>query len=273
MDLVYVSNANLLLFADATQRLVNSLDVQPRSFVRYPFDLIGVEAISKAFALIRAASLLISNGYHDEALGLMRTLIELAMNLRYLTAERESLGQRATTFLRFAQTDKNLWSYWLRETHSDGTDWARLKIKAEKMGHTPDGISAHRHWSGIDQFVRKISEIDHPLDKPEHTLFVKKLQRTTDYYRAGCYVHASQPGLDNYADIHAEKLSPKPAGARYGGVIESVLVIGFTYLPAVINYVLFGMNVHLPPDFDPKRLQWHELARLTEQYKQEVLSL
>jgi hypothetical protein len=59
-------------YMQALQNEISGLKVYPRIFVRYPFDLIGLALVSKAFSISQALLVLLEAGFADEAFGLSR---------------------------------------------------------------------------------------------------------------------------------------------------------------------------------------------------------
>jgi hypothetical protein len=96
-------------FLDDAEKKINerNFDLRPRE--THPFDYIAAEFLSKCFALSRAALLLIESGFPDEAFGMIRTLVECAANLRYITAVKDEQDARVQSFIDYARQERGIW--------------------------------------------------------------------------------------------------------------------------------------------------------------------
>ena len=79
---------------------ISSLGIVPRHARRFPFDILGLATLSKAFAIADACLKLLAADYADEAFGLSRSLVECATNLRYLTAVATQQDKRSHDFVK-----------------------------------------------------------------------------------------------------------------------------------------------------------------------------
>lgn len=88
-------------FIRTAESEINRLGIYPRNPWMYPFDALGLSAVSKAIALSKACLKLVSSGFPDEAFGLSRSIVECANNLRFMTMEWDP---RDTRRARLRQT-------------------------------------------------------------------------------------------------------------------------------------------------------------------------
>src|SRR6266508_3042869 len=102
-------------YVAAMEAEVNGWQLIPRIPARFPFYSISLEAVSKAFALSDACLVLLESAFPDEAFGLARSLVECALNLRFLTEDPERLFERSLKFVRFSEADMQLWLHYTLE--------------------------------------------------------------------------------------------------------------------------------------------------------------
>jgi hypothetical protein len=91
---------------------LNGLELRPRIMTKYPFDSVALAAVSKAFALAKACLTLLATGFPDEAYGLTRSLVECAINLRYLTQDLALSDQRTDDFIKYVLASKAFWLHY-----------------------------------------------------------------------------------------------------------------------------------------------------------------
>jgi Family of unknown function (DUF5677) len=246
----YEGNVQLRLFCSEAQRQIDDLQIWRRNIYRYPFDHLADQFLSKAFGLAGSISHLTDAGFNDEAYGLSRSLVEAAVNLRYITAKMDEIQSRTWKFVQFSRTDKNLWMYWTLRKHAGQPTEQTIRELADREGYVEDGLSAYHHWSEIRDFVRMATEIPHPRDPKDAEMDDRKMQRVNDYYYTSCFVHCSQPGLDNYFDVDSRMVKIHPAKLSSLDIAKRAVRTTNQYLKAVISYCLHGMNVEVPLSFD-----------------------
>jgi len=235
---------HLQKFISASEKEIADLGIMKRVEKRYPFDSVADEVLSKTFALARSVMLLIENDLSEEAFGVARSIVECALNLRWITAEPKEVQARAFRFVRYGITVKNFWYWWVKARYPNGamTDDADAYAKAWNL--VEDGSGVFKHWSGEKQFTRTASELKHPLDADHQTKEDHAAKRAHDYFHPSCFVHCSQPGVDSYFsetvafEIHRHKADPR-------GFAGSAIFICNTYLHELIVYATYGMNVYL----------------------------
>jgi hypothetical protein len=108
--------------------LIADLAVFPRVPSRSIFDSVACAVLSKAFCLSDSAVILIEAGHPEEAFGLVRSVVECALNLRYLTQDKNGRAARATAFADFYFRERQ---YWLRDgLHNSADVVFTLQIEA-----------------------------------------------------------------------------------------------------------------------------------------------
>jgi hypothetical protein len=95
----------------ATQEC-DALGLYTRCFDRYPFDMMGLGILSKAFSLAEAIFLLLDAAMEDQAYALCRSVVECSLSLRYLTEDPNKLWERTDRYMRFAWPTSNTGCIW-----------------------------------------------------------------------------------------------------------------------------------------------------------------
>jgi hypothetical protein len=225
---------------------VNHLEITPRILTRYAFDSVALEAVSKAFALSKACLALLSQNYPDEAHGLSRSLVECAINLRYLTQNPTLLDQRTDDFIRYFWTSKAYWLHQALQQFAGKPEEQEIRRYARQQGIDSGAKAARRHWSGCRSFVWDVTLDDHPLDGPAANEHFRKTSYAVDYYQTSSFVHCSQPALDNYFPEGRDPYRVSSSSGKYDQPSQKTLFIIVIYLHSTIAYALFGMNVDRP---------------------------
>jgi hypothetical protein len=231
-------------FVRAAEAAINGLQILPRNPYRYPFDIVGLAVVSKAFALSKACLKLLTCDLSDEAFGLSRSIVECANNLRYLTEKPETQIKRVRAFVNQYKADKAFWAHYCLELFDGRPEEEEIREYMQQEGITPDTKPASRHWSGEKGFIWDTMTIDHPLDGPVTTKH-KKISYAADYFQTSTFVHCSLPAIDNHA---VEEGTPFRVSSSSGlhETSQSTLFTVFLYLHSTIAYALFGMNLDRP---------------------------
>ncbi len=258
---------HLRLFMTAVEQQIARLGLVKRgNHQRYPFDHVADETLSKVFALIRSVVLLVENGQPEEAYGLARSIVECALNLRWITKDRSGVFTMATQFVNFTKHERSLWLWWIEHSQTTAPEQKddASRVAAE-FGLTADAKAAYAHWSGKGQFAYKASvQTVHPADDANFSSEQKAMKQVVDYFGPSCYVHCSQPALDVYFSDDPEFRIHRPkAGKRDVG--DSAIFICHHYLHDILTYCFYGMNVTLPDWFDC--LQRHSFDPAAEGFR------
>jgi hypothetical protein len=232
-------------FIRVAESEINRLGIYPRSPWMYPFDIVGLATMSKAFALSKACLKLVSSGSPDEAFGLSRSIVECANNLRFMTAEWDPRDTRVRNYVKHHLADKAFWAHYCLESYAGRPEEKEIRDYIDAEGIIPDTKPASRHWSGSKGFIWGTMTIDHPLDgtiTEKH----KKMSYASDYFQTSTFVHCSLPAVDNYA---VEEATPFQISISSGlhETSQSTLFTVFLYLHSTIAYALFGINMDRPP--------------------------
>jgi hypothetical protein len=175
--------------------------------------------LSKSLALARSTGCLVQNGFHEEAFASSRTLLELALNLRYITngANPELRAKRYIHFvakikMEFGARAIELLSWTqktLRETAASYKEFQVLKRKYPKQGWLQ---ASRKHAKGIwtmamepDRF-EKVAVVDgkgkpvlNKRGKPKMKPFTWEFDYRIIYFWTSQFVHVTVDSLDNHA--------------------------------------------------------------------------
>jgi len=236
-------------YVENVSRGVNRLKIVPRVAYKFPFDLVGLGTLSKAFGIARACLKLLANDCPDEAYGLSRSLVECATNLRYLTAVRSERDKRSRDFVKFAMADKAFWYHYALKSSKGPREKAELRAYAKQMGITDNPKLARQHWSGeAGSFVWDTTLQNHPVDGLR-TLEHRKKAYAVDYYQTSAFVHCSLVAIDNYCpeDGATFRLA---RSSLHRETFQRTLFVVLTHVHDAIQYVLDGLNIDSPARID-----------------------
>jgi hypothetical protein len=236
-------------YVNHAERATNALGIIPRVPQKFPFDIVGLATLSKAFALAKACLKLLASDCPDEAYGLSRSLVECATNLRYLTSDLSERDRRTHDFVKFALADKAFWYHHALESAKTPKEKAELRAYAKQMGIVDNPKLARQHWSGGGSgFVWTTTLLNHPLDGAATVDFRKKAH-AVDYYQTSAFVHCSLPAIDNYFVDDGVPFRVLTASGHHE-TFQSTLFIVLAYIHQSIGYVLYGANTNRPARLD-----------------------
>ena len=227
---------------------IHRLGIYPRSLWMYPFDSVSLATVSKAFALSKACLKLLSAGLPDEAFGLSRSIVECAINLRFMTAEWETRDTRVRNYVKHHLADKAFWAHHALELFAGRPEEKEIRDYMDAEGIVPDTKPASRHWSGERGFVWDTITIDHPLDG-SITTKRKKISYAADYFQTSTFVHCSLPAVDNYFVEEATPFQVSTSTSLHE-TGQSTLFTVLLYLQSTIIYAFFGINTDRPLKLD-----------------------
>lgn len=232
------------------EAVLNAKGIFPRTLTRYPFDRVALEIVSKSFAVAKACLLLLASGYPDEAFGLSRSLVECAINLRYLTQDETKVIARTDEFIQYLKADKGYWMHYALQNVGNGPKEQRIREHGRLLDVEPDPKPARRHWSGGGGFVWDIMTDDHPLDGTQTSEKHRKAVYAVEYHYASSFVHCSQPALDNYCPEEREPFRISASTGEFRRTGQPTLFNVLENLHCVIAYALFGMNLERPDELN-----------------------
>jgi hypothetical protein len=239
-------------YVDAVEREFNALKIRPRLFVLYPFDMIGLGLLSKAFGLARAGFVLLDSGMEDEAYGMMRSLVECALTLRFLTQDEDVriFYKRAYDYMRFAIADKQYWMHWALQNGAGEPIEAEILKHAKEWKLEDDPKLVKKHWSGKDGFAWKTNLEPHPLDGDKSTDLTKKSVYAVDYHQTSNFIHCFSTGIDNYLPDEFVPFEVFDGSRSSEPFFQKVIFMILRYVHACIAYTIFGLSMNRPKVFN-----------------------
>ena len=216
------SRASLRRLTLVLNKIHAYLDAQwfhPRS--RTYLDTIVLSLLSKSLALARSTACLVQNGFDEEAFAFSRTLLELALNLRYITNGRNP-EVRAKRYVHFVAKIKMEWgrravehlalqASSVRKGMSRYQELRSLERKFPRQGWLQ---ASKKHSKGIwtmamepDRFeqVPVLNKAGKPVldkrGKPKLKPFTWAFDYQVIYFWASQFVHVTIDSLDNHAAL------------------------------------------------------------------------
>lgn len=239
-------------YIDAAEREFNALKIRPRLFILYPFDMMGLGLLSKAFALSRAGFALLDAGMEDEAYGLMRSLVECALTLRFLTQDEDVkvFYKRVNAYMRFAIADKQYWMHWALQNGIGDQMQEEIRRHAKQWNLQDDPKLVKKHWSGKGGFAWKTNLEPHPLDGDKTTELTKKSVYAVDYHQTSSYIHVFSTGIDNYLPAETVPYEVLDRSRSSETLFQKITFMMLRYVHACIAYALFGLSMERPQVFN-----------------------
>jgi hypothetical protein len=229
----------------AAMRLaIQEIAIYPRNRDPYYFDAVTFGLLSKMFSLADAVSVLVENQHPEEGFGLVRTLVECTLNLRYLTRDPAQYEARAQRFARFYFTEAGYWLHQMLEYFKDDPETiAKLVANAQEQKITADKRFP-RHWSGENDFkLWRVAIEEHPFDGALFTLSQRQADFETGYFRTSSYVHGSHGAVDSfYPDANA-LFVPRLQSKGAGRVGRAACLMTIRYLHQAVRYTLLAAQI------------------------------
>lgn len=240
------NEADLQRYLDAVVAHFEELEIYPRNVLRYPFDYVALELLSKAISICRSCLILLRNDQPEEAFALGRSLVEIRLILRHLTRDKTALFVEAWVFLNFSFTDKNFWLFHVRRVANEPEvieDANRLADEWNLSDKNP--MAATRPWSNKYNAWGAQKE-EHPLDGSTNTQSHRASSFAVEYTQASFFVHCTQPSLDNYFPDSGTPFKVKPSTQQYLDAKGTNFFQIITSVHEIVRYVLYGLNLDTP---------------------------
>jgi hypothetical protein len=181
-------------FIKKTVRHINRAQYYPR--LTEPSDLVVLALASKALVVGSAVCNLVEADFYEEAFGLTRTLVEIYLNLRYITNEGNS--DRAETYANFFAKDHEGWTNLIQRYYPANP--LNLPSHHAEMMKIAKRYKHPHSWSGLPGQVKAMAVEE---DKFENDPSGKPLKCEFDYeviYKwTSHYVHATVVAIDTHA--------------------------------------------------------------------------
>lgn len=228
----------------AMRSAIQDIAIYPRNPKYYIFDAVTFGLLSKAFSLADAVSVLVENQHPEEGFGLVRTLVECTLNLRYLTKDRAHYEARAQRFAQFYFTEAGYWLHQMLEYFKDDPQMiAKLEANALEQNITADK-KLPVHWSGEKDFTLwRVAIEEHPFDGRLFTLRHRQVDFESGYFRTSPYVHSSHRAADSfYPDANAVFV-PWLQSKGTGGMACLACLMTIRYLHQAVRYTLLAAQI------------------------------
>jgi hypothetical protein len=221
---------------------MNRAEYYPRQ--TEPSDLVVLALASKALVVGSAVCNLVEAGFYEEAFGLTRTLVEIWLNLRYITNEGNS--DRAEKFGNFFAKDHEGWiniiqKYYPAIPLSLPSHHAEMMKIAKRYKHP-------HSWSGLPGPVKAMAlEGDafqnDPSGKPMRCEFdYEVLYKWTSHY-----VHATAVAVDTHA-VEARSPFTIHSRKRFGFRFKELALFNtVVYLSKVLVRSFSAIGRQVPP--------------------------
>jgi hypothetical protein len=234
----------LRAYLAAMRLAIQDIAIYPRNSDRYIFDAVTFGLLSKVFSLADAVAVLVENQHPEEGFGLVRTLVECTLNLRYLTKDPAQYEACAQRFAKFYFTEAGYWLHQMLEYFKDDPRMiTKLKENAQKQKITADKRFPG-HWSGEKNLTLwRVAIEEHPFDRALFTRRHRQADFEAGYFRTSPYVHGSHDAIYSFypdADVvFVPRLQSKGKG-REGNVACLMTV---RYLHQACRYTLLASQI------------------------------
>ena len=208
--------------------------------------------LSKSLTVGRAVCILVLSGFGEEAFGMTRTLIDIHLNIRYISnLDTEARAQR---FVEFFAKDREVWTtvipkYFPSMTVSDSPDSRKVMKIAKNYKSSHD-------WSGEPHKTRSLAAESDTFEFDSGGKGITALADYEIFYRmTSHFVHATVIGLENHISSRGDtfKVRIKPDTGKHSNLalnnvasqIAKIFICGFRALryeqPDVLVRELFSL--------------------------------
>jgi hypothetical protein len=146
---------------------VNGLEVYPRHNVYK--DVVLLALVSKAIRVGEAVCLLVEQGFHDEAFGVSRTLVDLGLSVRYIVND-PGFDQRSGRYVKYFAKDHENWSRLIQKYYP--TMAVKYHPKHDEMLDIARTFRSPHIWH--QGTTRDMAIEDDLVEKDEHGTFRQK---------------------------------------------------------------------------------------------------
>jgi hypothetical protein len=194
---------------------IQDIAIYPRNPKYYIFDAVTFGLLSKVFSLADAVAALVESQHPEEGFGLVRTLVECTLNLRYLTRDRDQYGARAMRFAKFYFIERGYWLHQMLEYFKNDSEMiAKLEANAREQKITANK-KLPGHWSGEPNFTPwRVATEHHPSDPALYTERHRQADFESGYFRPSAYVHGSHDAVESFYPETNEAFVPRLQSKR-----------------------------------------------------------
>jgi hypothetical protein len=229
------SKASVRRLNSVLNKIHKYLDAQwfhPRK--RTYLDVVVLTILSKSLALARSTACLVQNGFNEEAFASSRTLLELALNLRYITNGRNPEA-RAKRFVHFVAKIKLEWgrkavehfAFPASAVHKGMPSYKEFQSLERKFPKQNWLQASRKHSKGIwtmamepDRF-EKVPVLDkagkpvlNKYGKPKLKPFTWAFDYKVIYFWTSQFVHVTVDSLENHTMLRDKPFSVYTQGSR-----------------------------------------------------------
>ena len=233
-------------------------------------DSLCLAFISKALSVSRGVISLVEADLEEEAFGFMRTLLEMALNLRYITNGRTP-DVRAKRFIHFQSKIKMEWGrrgmkhfHWTPEEARDLRNYKNF-VKWEKKFPRQSWYQTKKNgaWTGTlalepDRYekVPLVNEhgkiVFNKRGKPKMVPATWAFDYFWIYFWTSSFVHVNVDSLSNHAAVPGIPFKVYAKGCKRKGYLpadfgDQALFSTLVYLRAILIFAYRGLN-SAPPE-------------------------
>lgn len=227
------------------KQTLNSKEFYPRSSSH--LDLVLLALISKSIITSEAVCSLVASGYHEEAFGLTRTLVDLYFTVRYIS-NKYSLD-RAEKFANFFAKDYEGWIQVITKYYPK-KDVGLPRHHTEMVTLAKSYRHPHK-WTGLGDQTRQMADEPSAHEQtPSGDPVDARFNYEVIYKWTSHYVHPTVVALDTHAIelggkffVHAGKLR----GKRFKNLSLFNVV---TCLAKILVCGMRGLGSKIPKDLD-----------------------
>jgi hypothetical protein len=186
--------------------MVDKRGYYPRDTVQT--DMVLLALLSKGIRVSEAICFLIEGGFEEEAFGLMRTLLDLAFNLRFIV--NKDIDERARLYYNFYSKSA---MHWVRVAEEYYPSMSKPAAFSKFQGVAEEYKSPH-YWAGDGMTARKLAEepdteeMDENGQPATYKFWYDVIFRWTSHFVhptiSGLFSHTVRPGKDIFR-VHPHK--------------------------------------------------------------------
>src|SRR5262249_19998 len=174
-------------------QFVDGLEIYPRAGGVY-LDAVVLAILSKSIRVGEAICLLVENGFHDEAFGLSRTMLEIALSARYIS--NDDSFKRSEIFVKYYAKDHEGWTNLISKYYPAAVP--EFHPDHDKMLQTAKQLKDPHRWSG--KSVRDLAMEDDKFElDPNGKPFKWEYDYEVIYKWTSHFVHGTVVAVDEHA--------------------------------------------------------------------------
>ena len=173
---------------------INGLRIYPRENVLS--DTVLLTLLSKSTKVGEAVCLLVEGGYDDEAFGLTRTMIDLALSARYITNIDSSA--RAKRYIEYFAKDHEGWTKIIGKYFSDTE--VEFPSDHDRRLEVAKTFKSPHSWTGLGSQTREMAFEEDLFEKDDHGKPVKwEFDYEVTYKWTSHFVHGTIVAMDRHS--------------------------------------------------------------------------